>query len=95
MRKSSKWVWNGVRHWLVARSKRIPDGLRSVGNMLNAALESKGMNQRDLAAQLNVSEARVSQILNGEANLTVKTLIKVAAILKMDLQIGLTESNKT
>lgn len=63
--------------------------LKRVGTMLSAAIESKEMTQKDVAARLNVSEARVSQMLNGEANLTVKTLIKVASILKMDLHIGL------
>lgn len=57
--------------------------------MLAAAIEASGMTQRDLAAHLNVTEARVSQILNGRANLTIQTLAKIAAILKMELRIGL------
>lgn len=63
--------------------------LKRVGVMLSAAIESKEMTQKDVAAKLNVSEARVSQMLTGDANLTVKTLVKVASILQMDLQIGL------
>lgn len=57
--------------------------------MLNMALHSSGMSQHDLAARLNVSEARVSQLLNGDANLTILTLVKIASALKMDLTIGL------
>lgn len=57
--------------------------------MLSAAIEKSGMTQRDLAAHLNVSEARVSQILSGKANLTIQTLAKIASILKMELRIGL------
>lgn len=57
--------------------------------MLTNALHASGMSQKDLAARLNVSEARVSQMLNGDANLTITTLVKIASVLKMDLQIGL------
>lgn len=57
--------------------------------MLTNALHASGMSQKDLAARLNVSEARVSQMLNGDANLTVTTLVKIASVLKMVLQIGL------
>lgn len=89
MIRYSKWGSNAVKPLLVPRSKHIPDMLKRVGNMLSAAIESKGMTQKDVAAKLNVSEARVSQMLTGDANLTVKTLVKVASILQMDLQIGL------
>lgn len=57
--------------------------------MLTSAIEASGLTQRELAAHLNVSEARVSQILNGKANLTIQTLAKIAAILKKELRIGL------
>jgi transcriptional regulator with XRE-family HTH domain len=57
--------------------------------MLTMALDSSGMFQHDLAAKLNVSEARISQMLNGDANLTVQTLVKVASALKMELRISL------
>jgi transcriptional regulator with XRE-family HTH domain len=57
--------------------------------MLTMALDASGISQHDLAAKLNVSEARISQMLKGDANLTLQTLIKVAAALKMELRIGL------
>ena len=86
---------NAVKPLLVPRSKpHIPEGLQRVGDMLSAAIESSGMTQKDVAARLNVSEARVSQMLTGDANLTVKTLIKIATILEMDLQIGLFHTDK-
>lgn len=57
--------------------------------MLQGALEASKMTQRDLAAHLNVSEQRVCQMLNGEANLTIQTLFKIASAMKMELVIGL------
>lgn len=71
------------------RSKHTQDAITRVSDMLTNALHASGMSQKDLAARLNVSEARVSQMLNGDANLTVTTLVKIASVLKMVLQIGL------
>jgi transcriptional regulator with XRE-family HTH domain len=41
---------------------------------LRALLQSLGLNQKELAHRLGLSEARVSRILNGRENLTLKTL---------------------
>jgi transcriptional regulator with XRE-family HTH domain len=73
----------------MGRNNHSHKAISAVANMLTAAIEKSGMTQRDLAAHLNVSEARVSQILSGKANLTIQTLAKIASILKMDLCIGL------
>lgn len=62
--------------------------------MLQAALEDSKMTQRDLAAHLNVSEQRVCQMLNGEANLTIQSLFKIASALKMDLGISMTKRDQ-
>jgi transcriptional regulator with XRE-family HTH domain len=73
----------------MGRNSHSQKSISAVASMLAAAIEASGMTQRDLAAHLNVTEARVSQILNGRANLTIQTLAKIAAILKMELRIGL------
>jgi transcriptional regulator with XRE-family HTH domain len=41
---------------------------------VEALLESIGVSQRELAARLGVSEGRVSQLLSGRENLTLRTL---------------------
>jgi transcriptional regulator with XRE-family HTH domain len=71
------------------RSKLVQETISRVSVMLSTALDSSGISQHDLAAKLNVSEARVSQMLNGDANLTILTLAKIASALKMELKIGL------
>ena len=52
--------------------------LARVAMRLATALEQSAKNQKDIATALGVTEARVSQILNGEANLTIKTLARIA-----------------
>ncbi len=73
----------------VPRSKHTQEAISRISDMLTMALDASGISQHDLAAKLNVSEARISQMLKGDANLTLQTLIKVAAALKMELRIGL------
>lgn len=41
---------------------------------VEALLESIGVSQRELAARLGVSEGRVSQVLSGRENITLRTL---------------------
>ena len=73
----------------MGRTSKSQAVLTEVANMLAAAVANSGIQQRDLAAHLNVSEARVSQILSGKSNLTIQTLAKIADILQMELRIGL------
>lgn len=44
-------------------------------------MRQKKITQKDLAEKLNVSEARISKVLSGETNLTLKTIIKIARLL--------------
>jgi len=53
-----------------------------------ALLESLGLTQRDLAGRLGVSEGRVSQILSGQENLTLRSLASLGWALgvRFDLE---------
>jgi transcriptional regulator with XRE-family HTH domain len=61
--------------------------LASIALVLADALEESGISQRQLAERLGVSEARVSQILSADHNLTVKVLAKIANALQRELKI--------
>ncbi len=52
-------------------------------------MTGRNLTQQHLAAELGVSEGRVSQILSGEQNLTLKTLASLAAALKGHFEIRL------
>jgi transcriptional regulator with XRE-family HTH domain len=63
------------------------------------------MTQRELAKELRVSESRLSKILSGQANLTLKTIIKLEAVLGDDIirvpiysgeeEVGVVEAHAT
>lgn len=50
-------------------------------------MAGQGKTRSDLAAAMGVSPGRVSQIMSGDANLTVRTLAAVAEALDADVQI--------
>ncbi|WP_051927259.1 helix-turn-helix domain-containing protein [Streptomyces durhamensis] len=54
---------------------------------LAGLLTGLGKTRSDLAASMGVSPGRVSQIMSGDANLTVRTLAAVAEALDADVQI--------
>ncbi|MGW3205994.1 helix-turn-helix domain-containing protein [Streptomyces sp. NPDC001135] len=54
---------------------------------LAGLLTGLGKTRSDLAAAMGVSPGRVSQIMSGDANLTVRTLAAVAEALDADVQI--------
>jgi transcriptional regulator with XRE-family HTH domain len=54
---------------------------------LAGVLAGLGKTRSDLAKAMGVSPGRVSQIMSGDANLTVRTLAAVAEALDADVQI--------
>jgi transcriptional regulator with XRE-family HTH domain len=58
-------------------------------DMITAAMTERGMLQEDLAGHLGVTPQRVSQILSGRYNVTVKTLARIAEALDKKLKIDL------
>ncbi|WEP01023.1 helix-turn-helix transcriptional regulator (plasmid) [Streptomyces sp. FXJ1.172] len=54
---------------------------------LAGLLAGLGKTRSDLAKAMGVSPGRVSQIMSGDANLTVRTLAAVAEALDADVQI--------
>ena len=60
-----------------------------IGEEIVARLEELELTQAELAQRMGVSPARVSQILRGADNLTLKSLVAVAAALNADLQLAM------
>jgi transcriptional regulator with XRE-family HTH domain len=57
------------------------------------AIRASGKSQREVAAELGVSEARISQILAISANPTVKTLARIADAVGRELQVKLVKGS--
>ncbi len=60
-----------------------------LGEQIVARMEEQGMTQADLARKMDMSRARINQILRGSDNLTLKSIVAVAIGLdaRVDLEI--------
>ena len=62
-----------------------------VGERIVERMEDLGMTRTELAAAVGVSKARISQILGGHDNLTLKSLVAVAIGLGSRIEVRLTD----
>src|SRR5258708_28022710 len=60
-----------------------------VGERIRAAREAAGLSQRDLAARMGTSQAAVARLEAGGVGATLTTLHRVAAALRLELNIDL------
>ncbi|MET8679047.1 helix-turn-helix transcriptional regulator [Streptomyces sp. NPDC004647] len=60
---------------------------RHAATSLAGLLAERGISRSDLAKQMGVSPGRVSQILSGDANLTMRSLASAAAALGASVEI--------
>lgn len=65
---------------------RLP---REVTSAIQFYMEEHAISQRQLADRLHITPGRVSQILSGDENLTLRTLATVSAALRARFEIDL------
>lgn len=59
-----------------------------VAGMLESAKESSGFTSRQLSSRMNVSEGRISQILNGDGNLRIATVGRFLRACGYELELS-------
>lgn len=85
-RNAKKYATEALEGRLPVELGRLP---RDVAATIEWFLERYGVAQNQLALDLGVTESRVSQILSGDANLTLRSLAAVAAALDAHFEIDL------
>ncbi len=60
-----------------------------VSRQLIALRLKRGMTQKDVAQKAGTTQSVIARIENGEQNISIKTLSKLAAALKADIKIEL------
>ncbi|MEU5436049.1 helix-turn-helix transcriptional regulator [Streptomyces sp. NPDC020719] len=60
---------------------------RQAAASLAGLLEERGLTRSQLASRMGVSPGRVSQILSGDANLTIRSLALAAAALDAGVEV--------
>ncbi len=66
---------------------KLEELLYDITESLYRRMEELGINQHKLATQLGVSDAYISRVLKGHENISLKTLVKIAMALELDLKI--------
>jgi len=61
---------------------------------LCAAMEEKGVTRSELARRLGTSQAYITRVLSGHANLTLKTMSKLAFALGLQLDVALSPQRR-
>lgn len=74
-----------------ARSEmaRLP---REITSAINFYMEQNHISQRELADRLHITPGRVSQILSGTENLTLRTLATVSAAMDAHFEVELVKN---
>ena len=86
--EESTWLENSMEHDDCATAKYIAQ----VAVIIQRQRKTKGYTQKDLAQKLGVSQSMVSKWENGEENITLATLVKIASALEITLYNPLEES---
>ncbi len=60
--------------------------LSKIGLKIKRLRDEKGIGQQDLAAACNFEKSNMSRIEAGRTNLTVGTLLKICAVLNVELK---------
>jgi HTH-type transcriptional regulator / antitoxin HipB len=60
----------------------------ALGNAIQRARKARGLNQADLGALAGLRQSAVSMVEKGHAPLKLDTLLKLLAVLDLDLTIG-------
>ena len=56
--------------------------------LISRAMEQQGVSKSELAKRIGKSKAYVTQVLGGQANMTLRTLSDLAAVLGYDVELG-------
>ncbi len=74
----------------------IAEGLLlDINEQLVKLLQEQGVSKSTLAQKLGVSNAYVSKLLNGNENLTIKQLVKIATVLGCGIDVALVRRSFT
>jgi transcriptional regulator with XRE-family HTH domain len=57
-------------------------------------METEGVNKAELARRLDKSRAYITQILQGDVNFTIESLVRIATTLNCNLEIKLVRKNR-
>lgn len=67
--------------------EKLADYLMDLCELVYDRMEELGMSKSDLARKLGMSPSRITKILSGESNMTLKTISQLDAALDLDIDL--------
>ena len=71
--------------------EEIEEVIRNVADRLAAARKARGLTQSALAEMADISQQRIFELEQGTANVTIRTLARIAKVLGVDLRLLFTK----
>src|SRR5438445_13717253 len=85
--KAQKWFKEELESARKAFEFRLEKILLQLGEDICRLMRDQSLSRAEVAARLGVSRAYVTKVLNGNPNLTIKTLLKLSDALGRELAI--------
>jgi transcriptional regulator with XRE-family HTH domain len=85
--KAGTWFTDKLNEFESDLEFRTEEVIIDFTEKVAAAMQERGMSRVELAQRLGVSKALVTKLLNGNPNLTIRTMVSLAAALKCELLV--------
>lgn len=87
--KGDKWFIEKLESFKDDVDFRTEEVILDLTEKITEIMGREGINRTELAARLGVSKAFITKLLNGNPNLTLRTLVSISTALKYDVKINL------
>lgn len=87
--KSGTWFTDKLKEFESDLEFRTEEVIIAFTEKVVAAMRERGMSRVELAQRLGVSKAFVTKLLNGNPNLTIRTMVSLAAALECELLVDI------
>ena len=84
---TEEWTKGELEKYQDSIGYRLEEAILNFTEQICEQMEKQKITRAELAERLGVSRAFITKLLNGNPNLTLKTMINMASALKSDLNI--------
>ena len=93
--KSGTWFTDKLKEFETDQEFRTEEVIIAFTEKVVAAMRERDMSRVELAQRLGVSKAFVTKLLNGNTNLTIRTMVSLAAALECELLVDIQPRSKS
>lgn len=88
--QTSEWLTQYLERYREDADYLVERLLLSINEQIVERMESSGLRRSEIAGRMGVSRPFVTQLLRGNPNITLKTLVRLAGAVDLALDIRLT-----